>query len=142
MDLNLAAFLRQGAYTIKVQYQHTGSSAAHTYVSNLPGLAVDDYVLVQARDKSMGTLRFSVARIVEVHSSVQITPNSDIKYSWVIQKLDMTTFDTLTKENEAIESLYAKAYQENIRHGYANQILNSLSESDQASMKLLLGVST
>lgn len=142
MDLNLAAFLRQGAYTIKVQYQHMSSSAAYTYVSNLPGLAVDDYVLVQTRDKAAGTVRFSVARIVEVHPNVQITPNSDTKYSWVVQKLDTTTFDTLTKENEAIESLYAKAYQENIRQGYANQILNSLSESDQASMKLLLGVST
>ena len=142
MDLNLAAFLRQGAYTLKAQHQHMNSSTTYTYVSNLPGLAVDDYVLAQTRDKAAGTVRFSVARIVEVHPNVQITPNSDIKYSWVVQKLDTTTFDTLTKENEAIESLYAKAYQENIRHGYANQILNSLSESDQASMKLLLGVST
>ena len=138
MDRNLAAFLREDAYTIKVKFQKDSQDQYHdneyTYVTNIPGLAYGDFVVVPYKSKNSNATRLSVAIVHEVHNDVDIEPNADIQYSWVTSKIDMQASLKLAEENETIAKTLAKAYRSNARRSFAQSVL----ESADADTKLLI----
>ena len=138
MDCNLAAFLREDAYTIKVKFQKDSQDQYHdneyTYVTNIPGIQFGDFVVVPYKSKNSNATRLSVAIVCEVHNDVDIEPNADIQYSWVTSRIDMQASLKLAEENETITKTLAKAYRSNARRSFAQSVL----ESADADTKLLI----
>lgn len=139
MDRNLAAFLREDAYTVKVKFQKDSQDAYHdneyTYVTNIPGIAEGDFVVVPYKSRNSNATRLSVAIVSEIHNDVEIEPNSDIQYAWVTGRIDMQASIKLAEENETITKQLAKAYRTNARRSFAQSVL----ESADAETKLLIG---
>lgn len=102
MDRNLAAFLREDAYTIKVKFQKDSQDQYHdneyTYVTNIPGIQFGDFVVVPYKSKNSNAVRLSVAIVSEVHNDVDIEPNADIQYSGVTSRIDMQASLKLAEE--------------------------------------------
>lgn len=155
MDKNLAAFLDENAYTVKVKFP-TGQGKSYTYVTNIPGLMVGQLVLVPALTTAavadfshleddddlpeVGVdFRIGVATVVEVHSSVEIQPNADTKYGWVAGLVDLGPYYDLLQRNKEITKVAHAAYQVNIRRSFAQQILAGMDPDSQARLSNLIG---
>lgn len=136
MDKNIAALLREDAHTVHVLFPYDNgglgeSSLArngapkmagfpndggtanqwedgrplYTYVTNLP-LKPEDYVVVPARGQ------FKLAMVKRVDAAVEIEPNSDMAYAWVVGVVDMANHDANIERNKEIEQTVGKAYNE------------------------------
>lgn len=99
MDKNRAAFLREDAKTVNVQFQN--SAKTFTYLTTL-ALAEGERVVVPTLLANFHTL--AVAQVVEVHDSVQIERDSPILYKWVITKIDETYYNHLLAQNSILQS--------------------------------------
>lgn len=141
MDKNLAAFLREDAYTIKVKFQKDSQDQYHdneyTYVTNIPGIAFGDFVVVPYKSRNSNAVRLSVAIVCEVHNDVDIEPNSDIQYAWVTSRIDMQASIKLAEENETITKQLAKAYRTNARRSFAQSVLEA---ADNDTKLLISGI--
>ena len=124
MDKNIAAIVRKDTKTVVVSF---GGPKNYVYVTNLE-LQVGDVVVVKS------TSGFSTATVTEVHDDLQIEPDSDTKYIWVVAKVDFTTYDATQLENATIEAQVSKAYQGNLRRTYRQQVLSGLSSEDLLSL--------
>jgi hypothetical protein len=77
-------------------------SRKYTYKTTDLNLKVDDLVLVKTGND------LKVVKVMEVHATPQIDIDSSIHYTWIIQKIDTTHYDSLLKkEDEFAESLQA-----------------------------------
>lgn len=141
MDKNLAAFLREDAYTIKVKFQKDSQDQYHdneyTYVTNIPGIASGDFVVVPYKSRNTNAVRLSVAIVSDVHNDVDIEPNSDIQYAWVTSRIDMQASIKLAEENETITKQLAKAYRTNARRSFAQSVLEA---ADNDTKLLISGI--
>ena len=141
MDKNLAAFLREDAYTVKVKFQKDSQDQYHdneyTYVTNIPGIAFGDFVVVPYKSRNSNAVRLSVAIVSEVHNDVDIEPNSDIQYAWVTSRIDMQASIKLAEENETITKQLAKAYRTNARRSFAQSVLEA---ADNDTKLLISGI--
>lgn len=142
MDKNLAAFLREDAYTIKVKFQKDSQDQYHdneyTYVTNIHGIQFGDFVVVPYKSKNSNATRLSVAIVCEVHNDVDIEPNADIQYSWVTSRIDMQASLKLAEENETIAKTLAKAYRSNARRSFAQSVLESADEATKLLINNML----
>lgn len=131
-EQNIAALLREDAKTIKIRFKPGAQETLYTYICHydvIPG----DVVLV------MGNDRMHVVEVVEVDTDVKIEPGSDIRYKWVVQKVDLTEHCANMKRNEEIEELVRTAYQANLRRSFAQQLLSGVDAAAQDSLKKLIG---
>lgn len=134
MDKNIAALLREDAVTVHVVYQPTeaerkqGFNMAATYVTHLK-LEMGDKVLVEEAGK------MRLAEVIEVHSTVEIKPNEEIQYKWVLQKADLTEAIANAQRNKQIEDIVSDAY---LRRSFAQQILSGVDDSQRESFTRLL----
>lgn len=148
MDKNIAALLREDARTVHVLFPYDNGGigqndarlqgqpkvAAHpneaskqwedgrplyTYVTDL-ALKVDDYVVVPARGQ------FKLAMVKRVDEGVEIEPNADITYAWVIGQVDVAGYDANLARNREIEATVGKAYQARLKRSFAEEILHGI----------------
>jgi hypothetical protein len=134
MDKNIAALLRTDTRTIEVLMygDSTRAPKAYTYVTDLD-IAVGDKVVVDAN----GDLR--LVEVAVVHDGVNIEPNSNVQYKWIISKVDTTRYDANMAKNKEIEQMVGKNYQQNLRRGFAEQILNGMDAKGRSAVTKLLG---
>jgi hypothetical protein len=121
VDKNIAAILREDAKTISIQFlTNTGgvSMASYTYITHLD-VVIGNYVVVPAGENDC----WKVAVVEAVHDDLNIEPNSDIKYKWVVSVIDVNAFLENQDRNEKIEKILAASYRTNARAAYANQFL-------------------
>jgi len=138
MDKNIAALLREDAVTVEVAYQQSEAERKQgalpqtfKYVTNLK-LATGDKVLVEASH------RLRLAEVHDVHAGVEIRPNEEIQYKWVLQKIDLTEAIANAGRNKQIEDTVADAYRNNLRRSFAQQILSGVDDAQRESLTLLL----
>lgn len=145
MDKNIAALVREDIFTIGVRFPQndSGSRAAfnyegqifsvkeYTYVCDIAGVKVGDTVVVLAN----GCL--NLATVFTVHDGVDIEPNADRKYSWVVDKLDVERFEASMAVNKEIEETVGKAYQKNIKQQFRNVIMAGLDDASAARLTQL-----
>lgn len=128
MDRNIAAFLRDDSYSVRVLFQQSMNQAnakQFWYVTNIPGLEIDDYVIVPYKP-SDGPERWSIAIVAEVVTELAIEPNSDIQYKWVAQKLDFTDYEKLATQNTELQVRLNQAYRSNMKRNFAQNMLLGL----------------
>lgn len=147
MDKNIAALLREDARTVKVQFSNTpyGLKLAlaaqepidpkqqYTYLTHFE-VAVGDMVLVPIGKSPVPKIAF----ITSVDDGVDIQPNSEIKYKWLMQKVDLTAYDANERRNAVIEETVSDAYKNNLRRSFAQQILSGVDDGKRLQLENLL----
>jgi hypothetical protein len=121
MDKNIAAILREDTKTIKVKFFNQDGVAngpAYTYITHLD-VKEGDCVVVPAGSSDI----FKVCEVYEVNEDLDIEPNSDIKYKWVIDVVDTDAAQENFRRNKEIETMLPSSYRVNARQAYANQFL-------------------
>lgn len=83
--------------------------------------------------------RLSVARVLRVHKDVTAEPNSDIKYKWVISRVDLLHYAKTMLRNAKLEATIQEAYKKSMRRSFADRILAELGADEQGEIKKLLG---
>jgi hypothetical protein len=96
---HLITLLQEGYTTVEVTF--SGSSQRYTYKAPLSmGLAIDDKVVVPARDE------FKVTTVREVHDAPEIDVSKPFDLKWVVQKVDTAAYDDQAKrEAEAVRMI-------------------------------------
>lgn len=128
-ELNTAALIRKDTVTVKVGFPIKGQQpeGGYTYVTCLK-LDEGDTVVC---DSKVG---FAIGTVLEVHKSVMVDPESDMKLSWIVQKIDTAAWAALQVENQAIDDAVAAHYRTNLQKGYRHRILG---EMDADALALL-----
>lgn len=133
MDKNIAAILREDTKTIAVKFTDDNGfsqSNAYTYITHLD-LAVGDWVVVPSGPKDM----LKICEVVAVDDDLEIEPNSDLKYKWVVDVIDVKAARENRDRNKEIESMLASTYRVNARQAYAQQFLSGADPKVLALVK-------
>ena len=163
MDKNIAAFLDKSAYTVSVSFKAGAGSKKYTYICNIPGVKVGDWVVVDAPDfdNQIAHLRHGImpmqniedwmneqpmqlagipklVLVIGVDEDVNIQPNSDIAHGWVVAIIDLTAYRETLKRNSQITTLVADAYKASMRRSFAEQILGSMEAAGKEKLLALL----
>jgi hypothetical protein len=121
MDKNIAAILREDTKTISVQFSNENgmpSSRNYTYITHL-NVKVGDFVVVP----SGGNDLWKICEVMSVDEELDIEPNADIKYKWVVDVIDKDAAHANQQRNKEIENMLAQSYHRNARQAYAQQFL-------------------
>ena len=132
MDKNIAAILREDTRTCQVCFELTEDvtpGRVYTYVSHLP-LEVGDLVVVPVASSG-----WKVGKIVAVDEDLLIEPNGEIKFKWVIDKIDMDRYRANNERNKEIEQMLAASYRVSARQAYAAQFLTNADPKVLALVK-------
>jgi hypothetical protein len=135
MDKNIAAILREDTKTITVQFMNehgVAASRGYTYITHLH-VCIGDFVVVPSGSNDM----WKICEVVGVDEDLDIEPNSDIKYKWVIDVIDAQAARDNQARNKEIESMLASSYRVNARQAYAQQFLTN---ADPKVLALVKGV--
>lgn len=141
MDKNILALLDSKAFTVRVQYQL--GTAEYSFVCNLP-VKVGDYVIVPTavRDNSAtkfdGADRITVAKVMAVDTVVNIQPDSDIEYKWVIGVVDFTAYNATQERNKKIMTRLIEVNTQHVREQARDMVLNNLSMTERGEILALL----
>ena len=133
MDKNIAAILREDTKTISVQFvngEGITSSRNYTYITHLD-VVVGDFVVVP----SGGSDIWKICEVTEVHDDLNIEPNSDVKYKWVIDVINAKAARENNARNKEIEGMLAASYRVNARQAYAQQFLSNADPKVLALVK-------
>lgn len=132
MDKNIAAILREDTKTVSVQFNNENGTVSrnYTYVTHFD-LKVGDFVIVPAGSHDM----WKIAEVLEVHEELNIEPNADIKYKWVVDVIDIQAHRENQLRNNEIEKMLAHTYRMNARQAYAQQFLQNADEKVLALVK-------
>lgn len=133
MDKNIAAILREDTKTISVQFINENgitASRGYTYITHLD-VAIGDFVVVPSGSNDM----WKICEVTEVHDDLNIEPNSDIKYKWVVDVINTQASRENQQRNKEIESMLASSYRVNARQAYANQFLTNADPKVLALVK-------
>lgn len=148
MDKNIAAFLRTDTKTIKVKFindRYKGekdmtlfgqdfelSPGSYTYITDLD-IVPDELVVVYA----VGIPK--VALVVAVDEEVDIQPNDNKEYGWVISKLDFAHYLDNISKNKQITDTCRNAYKQNARRQYRTVVLAELTEESRTKLLSVIG---
>lgn len=135
MDKNIYAIVANDTKTVKVRFQElnrdTGemgfnSKKEYTYVTCFD-LAVNDIVIVMVGYGPSSVMK--PALVTTVDNGVDITPNDETEYKFVMAKVDFETYDFVMQQKKEVEDELAKAYQLNLKKQFAQQFLGGASQS-------------
>lgn len=130
VERNIAALMREDAKTVEVVFN--SGSKTYTYITSLdinPG----DHAIVDC-----GGDGFKVVQIVGVHEDVEIEPNSDTKFKWLVAKFDLEHYKLNEAKNEQIEKVMATGYRTNIRRQFAASVMACLSDEKKAELTAIV----
>lgn len=130
MERNIAALMREDAKTVEVTFNN--GSKTYTYITSLdinPG----DHAVVDCDSNGL-----KVVQIVGVHEDVEIEPNSDTKFKWLVAKFDLEHYKLNEAKNEQIEKVMATGYRTNIRRQFAASVMACLSDEKKAELTAIV----
>lgn len=132
MDKNIAAILREDATTCSVSFfnENGGQSRGYTYITHLP-VKQGDFVIVPAGSHDL----WKIGEVLSVDDELDIAPNSDIKYKWVVDVIDAEAYRENNQRNLEIEKMLAQTYRLNARQAYAQQFLQNADPKVLALVK-------
>ncbi len=132
MDKNIAAILREDTKTIRVQFNNENGTASrdYTYVTHLD-VHIGSFVIVPAGANDL----WKIGEVVQVDDELNIEPNADIKYKWVVDVVNTRSAHENQQRNKEIENMLAQSYHRNARQAYAQQFLTGADERVLALVK-------
>lgn len=163
MDKNIAALLDTKAYTVGIRFTNKSGnkSATYTYVCNIAGVKVGDWIVVDAPDfdqvrnvleeitmdeealASNGSWCLKgipvCVQVTRVDADVAIEADAAKAFGWVIAVVDFTAYQATLARNSQISGLVAEAYKKAMRKSFAERILGDLGTDKQSELMQLLG---
>lgn len=130
MDQNIAAILRDDTTTIEVSMPN---GVNLTYVTDLQ-VKVGDLVVLPTNSG-----QYAVRPVVGVHDELQVEPNSEIEYRWVVQVLDLSQYNINLEKNALIKKSMATTYRKTARSAFRQSALACASDEDRAKLESILG---
>jgi hypothetical protein len=132
MDKNIAAILREDTKTIKVQFnsENGTTSRDYTYVTHL-NVHIGSFVIVPTGNFDL----WKIAEVVGVDDELNIEPNAEIKYKWVVDVVNTQSAKENQQRNKEIENMLAQSYHRNARQAYAQQFLSGADAKVLALVK-------
>lgn len=147
MDKNIVALVREDTTTVTVKFfpdswekgakpvRFTGDLDDMDCNRLLESTVVKEYIYVTNLKLKPGDLCVVMVdyspKVVEVQSvdeDINIEPNSEIQYTWIAAKVDLTQFDELTEQNRQLEEILRKEYQARTRRQFRDVFLAGASE--------------
>lgn len=128
VDPNIAAIMREDTRTVDVKLN--GVSENLTYVTDL-NLELDDLVVLPNK---AGT-GYNVGVVTGVHDDLQIPPNSEIVFKWVVSKLDLTAYKASMGRNATIEQAVSDAYQNNARRTVRAAVMAGMDDKAKRTLE-------
>jgi hypothetical protein len=104
----------------------------YTYVTDMTTLAPGDTVVVPIKNT------VGLAFVVEVDEDVEIEPDDNVEYRWIVAKVDTEPYRENMRRNAEINTLLAKAKKQNMRDAFREVALRSLGANGSA----LLGIAS
>ena len=108
------------------------NAKTYTYVTNL-ALGIGDTVVVDADGK------LKLASVRHVDDECAIEPNSTTKFKWVLAKVDLAPAHENARRNAEIEEAVNNAYRQNLRRGFAQQVLAGIDDASREKLTALIG---
>jgi acetolactate synthase small subunit len=132
MDKNIAAILREDTKTIKIQFNNENGTVSrdYTYVTHLD-VHIGNFVIVPVGNFDL----WKIGEVVQVDDELNIEPNADIKYKWVVDVVDVKAAHENQQRNKEIENMLAQSYHRNARQAYAQQFLSGADPKVLALVK-------
>ena len=137
MDKNSVALLRDGVRSITVKFyvDHSAGQLGdrdYTYLTIDPNIKAGDDVVVRVG------LTPKVVQVVHVDDDLNIAPNSETEYRWVVCRIDYDPYAKLMDDNDALKKLLSKGYQANMRKQFREAFVSGLPDDLKASVSGLL----
>ena len=153
-EKNIAYLVREDTKTIGVRFYkevHPNDVKGFQSVGNIDEIFSDtspkEYVYVTNIDFKIGDLAvvkaagsIKVAVVSRVDDCCQIEPNECIKYSWVIDKVNVDEYEKQLDINKELEATVNKAYKQNVKNQFRQLVLSSIDTEAAAKINTLLGV--
>lgn len=162
MDKNIAALLDTKAYTVGIRFTNKSGnkSATYTYVCNIAGVKVGDWIVVDApdfdnvrnvleeitgEDEQYTNKAFMLkgipvcVQVSRVDPDVAIEADAPKAFGWVIAVVDFTDYQATLARNSQISGLVAEAYKKAMRKSFAERVLGDLGTDKQSELMQLLG---
>lgn len=128
---NIASMMIENLKTIAVKFPAT--ERYYTY-KTIDDFEIGDFVIVKTQNK------LQVVEVVEVHKVPQIDVDSNIKYQWIVQKVDTTSYDEMTLREDKFAEHLLEIQQKAIRANASRMLAEKLGveESDLLEASKLL----
>jgi len=158
-EQNIAALVREDTKTIGVRFyqasreEEAAKSFNPAYGRQYPDTRVSDmspkeYTYVTNLDFKQGDLAvvragvaLKVAYVSRVDEGCDIEPNLDVKFSWVVDKVNQEEYEKQLDINKQLEETVNKAYKQNVKNQFRQLVMGSIDTEAAAKINLLLGIS-
>lgn len=117
---NIASMMIEGLKTVGVQFRHSGKS--YTY-KTMDTYEVGDYAVVHAQGD------YKIVEVVAVHKVPQIDVDSNIKYAWVVQKIDLDAHSQMLEREQEFSEHLLELQQKSVRDNAATMLADKLGVS-------------
>ena len=135
-EKNAAAFLRNDTRTIGVVFLSDPNinTKMYTYIAhNDLNLALDDIVVVPSQNT------FALGRVKQIDEDLELDAKADIKYKWVVSKVDFTDYHAQAERNKQIEDTVRQSYRQNSRRSFQQAMLAGFPDDAREDLLKLLG---
>lgn len=139
MDKNIIAFVREDTKTVNVKF--FPDSARKVQIENRELAAFRSYKYITTLDLAPGDLVMVVVgfkpEIVEVQSvdaALNIEPDEDIQYKWVMAKIDTSYAKEIEEQNNKLQEIITKSYVDNARQTFRTMFLAALDTKAVAAI--------
>ena len=160
-EKNIAALVREDTKTIGVRfyqgerdYKTSSQTAQRVDIVDIvdldtlvSGLSPKEYTYVTHLDFKIGELaivkavgELKVAYVSRVDEGCEIEPNLNMKFSWVVDRVNQDEYENQMNINKQLEDTVNKAYKQNVKNQFRSLVLGSIDSEAAAKINLLLGV--
>lgn len=154
MDKNLAAFLRTNLKTVSVRFfqdpfvdKRGGDFAPSTLLGDdaIVRMSTKAYTYITDLELKMGDLVVvyvqGIPKVVVVdtaHSDLQIQPNEDTAYKWIVAKVDTSQYQKNLLLDMEITKTVSASYTQNVRKQFQNMLLTQMDEESKNKVLALV----
>ena len=111
---NTVLFISEELVTCYVEF--TPNSKQYTFIAKKGEYEKGDYALCRVRERNKSdTPEFKTARVVEAHDECRIDVDSEIHYSFLVQKIDTSHKQAMEDKLDAEVLKMTNSYRESVR---------------------------
>jgi len=147
MDKNIVALVREDTKTVNVKFFPSKYTNYEDVIPNAMAISLEElkcYKYVTTLDLVPGDLcmvqvgqRPEVVEVQSVDEALAIEPNSNVKYKWVLAKIDRSYMDTLLEQNKELEAILEEGYRKNTRRQFRDVFMASVDHETQGRLLAL-----
>ena len=135
MNLNNAyAILQDKAFTVQVRFYGSAGAAngkVYTYLCDIEDLQVGDNAVVITQYDNCSIPK--VVYVVSIDQGIEVDLMGDINYSWIVQRVDYTSYDRKMQEAADMEAKINKLKRDSARAQLKAALVSALGlENEEA----------